>query len=1066
MADIDKIVSPEALKGLDKLKGSINDIVKGLDQVVKASESLDTSLRTLNKSTETATNKNKQLNEAQKEAKRIENELEKSKAKLANLSTQQAKELQKVKEAIKAKDAAIKEEITGEKKLQEEIKKEAKARKESEAQIKKEEQARQSLQRQRDKALQLKQKEIIKTKEARDANRALAKQFGLSEKQADRLQGAYAKDTKRLNELRLAAKNTGIAFGTNSKQFKAVAREVNQLDNRLKKLDSRLGQSQRNVGNYASAFQGLGAAMGIGLGAAGIFQVLRSSLNTIKDFEQAMARVSAISGASSEQFKALEQDALRLGQSTKFTATEVANLQLEFSKIGFSAGEIVNATEATLQLATATGEDLARSAEIAGATLRGFGLDASETQRVVDVMAKGFTTSALDLENFAESMKLVAPLAKAANIPIEVTTKLLGQLADAGLKGSIGGTGLKNVLIALSDSSSNLSKELGFTVTDADSLQRAFIELNGKGLGLAEVQELIDLRGQAALLTLSANKDAANLLASAYEGVDGSAKKMADVVENTLAGAIDRLGSAWDGLILSGKESTGFLQTALDSLSFTLNNITELGFFESFIAGVSPAGTILAKADKSAEDYFNTILEGSTSVEDVLSSLYGDLSGEQQLPSVLTNEEVLQANIEALDKSAQDQSKLEEKNRKDRIEFEKQHRKILADTIKESNNEIKDLTEESYSDQLQELEDLITETNDFVETNTPVTTDFFINELDRQNQAVEESTNKRLIAQVRLFEEGTIKEKEFNDNVAKIYADRDDTILQNQVDTLRAEIELIEDSNPKKLELLQELADKELEIDNIKTDAEILNAERAAERKRELQQELLNIAQEVGNTLFSFGNSIRESELLDIEEKQKQGLLSEEQAAKKVAEIKRKQAIADKASALFNIGINTAQAILKVQAQTGVLSPLAIPLIIASGALQTAAVLAKPIPKFAKGTGEKGLKSTTMAEYGEKGRELVKLPTGETFMANQRTQSLLPKGTRIWSNPETEAIMANVNMKSEGIDIRPLIDSNKEVVKAIQNKKEYHFNYRNGTIIERDGNYYKNYINKKISGLN
>ena len=102
--------------------------------------------------------------------------------------------------------------------------------------------------------------------------------------------------------------------------------------------------------------------------------------------------------------------------------------------MGFTSDEINQVTESTLALAQAADADLARAAEVAGSTLRGFGLDASETQRVTDVMASSFGASALDMESFAESMKYVAPVANAAGISLEETTAMLASLSNSGIK--------------------------------------------------------------------------------------------------------------------------------------------------------------------------------------------------------------------------------------------------------------------------------------------------------------------------------------------------------------------------------------------------------------------------------------------------------------------------------------------------------------------------------------------------------------------------------------------------------------------------------------------------------
>ena len=170
------------------------------------------------------------------------------------------------------------------------------------------------------------------------------------------------------------------------------------------------------------------------LGAVAAFrqinQVIGKTVRTFRDYEFQMAKVRAITGANEKDFKLLSQTSQDLGRSTFFTAQQVAELQTNFGKLGFTTQEILNAQEATLQLATATDSDLGRAAIVAGAAVRGFGLDASETQRVVDVMAVAFTSSALDIEKFQTSMTKVAPIAKAAGFSIEDTTAIMAQLAD------------------------------------------------------------------------------------------------------------------------------------------------------------------------------------------------------------------------------------------------------------------------------------------------------------------------------------------------------------------------------------------------------------------------------------------------------------------------------------------------------------------------------------------------------------------------------------------------------------------------------------------------------------
>jgi hypothetical protein len=220
----------------------------------------------------------------------------------------------------------------------------------------------------------------------------------------------YEKESKRLNKLRKELKDLILTEGESSAKTKKLAAEVTKLDTKLKKADAAAGQFQRNVGNYpkalsraTGALKNFAGALGITAGIAGLVRVLGSSIKIAKDFEQGNANLAAVLGKTQDEIGTLTEDAKRLGAATAFSATQVSGLQTEFAKLGFNEQEILNATEATLSLAAATGSDLGEAAAIAGATLGGFGLDAEETQRVVDVMAKSFSTSALDIEKFRES---------------------------------------------------------------------------------------------------------------------------------------------------------------------------------------------------------------------------------------------------------------------------------------------------------------------------------------------------------------------------------------------------------------------------------------------------------------------------------------------------------------------------------------------------------------------------------------------------------------------------------------------------------------------------------------
>ena len=336
-----------------------------------------------------------------------------------------------------------------------------------------------------------------------------------------------------------------MATNTEKIVVQVVVKGQKQLDD----LSGKTGKATKSVGGLTKGLAGMTAGI---LSATAAFnqisKTVSSAIKTFTKFEFEMAKVKAITGSTEKDFKKLTNTAQQLGRTTFFTASQVAELQVNFGKLGFSTSEILDAQEATLMLATATQSDLGRAAIVAGAAVRGFGLDAQETQRVVDVMAVAFTSSALDIEKFQTSMTKVAPIAAAASISIESTSAVMGTLTDAGIEASIAGTSLRNIFLKMQDPASDLSKHLGFTVESTADLEKALTQLNNEGLSNAEMMELVDLRQVAAFQTMVNGADRALDLTDALEDANGEAQKMADIMADTLQGDILKAKSAWEGL--------------------------------------------------------------------------------------------------------------------------------------------------------------------------------------------------------------------------------------------------------------------------------------------------------------------------------------------------------------------------------------------------------------------------------------------------------------------------------------------------------------------------------------
>jgi TP901 family phage tail tape measure protein len=385
-------------------------------------------------------------------------------------------------------------------------------------------------------------------------------------REATGVAGAYEKESKTLIKLRKQLKDLIITEGEGSKKTQQLQQRVTQLDQKLRAADAAAGQFQRNVGNYPNAMGGAIASLKKFAGALGIVggiqllnRGLRNTFDIVKNFDQAQANLASVLGVSRDEMSGLTEMAKQLGATTQFTASEVSELQLEFAKLGFTQKEIEGVTEATLQLAAASGTDLGNAASITGSTIRAFGLDVSETQRVVDVMAQSFSASSLDINKFQTAMGNVAPVAASAGLSVEETTAMLGTLTDAGIDASTAGTGLRNVFLELS--------KTGMTFEEAMNQIRNASDKNAVSL------DLFGKRG-ATIGTVLANSGVQiEALTERLNNAGGAAQEMADKQLDTLSGSLKLLGSAWEGYILGADGAGGVSDKLKNIIKFLADNL-------------------------------------------------------------------------------------------------------------------------------------------------------------------------------------------------------------------------------------------------------------------------------------------------------------------------------------------------------------------------------------------------------------------------------------------------------------------------------------------------------------
>lgn len=390
----------------------------------------------------------------------------------------------------------------------------------------------------------------------------------------------------------------------NSMKGSRLKVQINEVTKAIKDAEMATQRFYRNVGNYQSALLGLrelggafktfgGVVAGV-LGGLGLDRIANTMLDVAKNFEDGMARVRAVSNPNSGEFTQLRDEALRLGRTTKYTATEVANAMEDLARKGFTASQTVQMTSDILRLAQANVVSMSDAAQVATSSMRAFQIGSEETGRVVDVMSSACSHSATNLTMLGEAMKTAGPAANAANVSLEETTALIGSLANVGMTGSDAGTGVKQVLMALTTAAHGTERarqtlaHYNLEVTEArirnGELLDILKEMKESGIGNS-LEDLKNISGRYAsprLANIINNIDETIKLNKDLEMSIGENDRMFDQSIGKTSQALLTLKSAWEGMLIEMYDSTSeYLVTPLnwltEAIRFASKQITFLG---------------------------------------------------------------------------------------------------------------------------------------------------------------------------------------------------------------------------------------------------------------------------------------------------------------------------------------------------------------------------------------------------------------------------------------------------------------------------------------------------------
>lgn len=381
--------------------------------------------------------------------------------------------------------------------------------------------------------------------------------------------------------------------------------------------------------------------------------VATAAIKVGSDFEAQMSRVQAISGATGKELEELRSQAVQLGADTSFSASEAAQGMENLAAAGFETNEIMDAMPGLLDLAAASGEDLASSSDIAASTLRGFGLAASDAGHVADVLAENANRTNSSVAETGEAMKYIAPLARAAGISMEETAAAIGIMANAGIQGSQAGTTLRGALSRLSKPTDDMQQamdELGIAFYDSEGKMLSLADqvgmLQSAMEGMTDEQKnnyLVTLYGQEALSGMLAlineGPDSLASLTAAYEQCDGSAQTAAATMQDNLKGAVEELSGSAESLGIVFYDSVaGSLKEAAQSATDSVNNITDAFNNGGLSSAIEAAGNEFAnlataaaaqapKMVDAAVGFIQSFVQGLVNNRGQLFSAAGDIAG-------------------------------------------------------------------------------------------------------------------------------------------------------------------------------------------------------------------------------------------------------------------------------------------------------------------------------------------------------------------------------------------------------------------------------------------------------
>lgn len=391
-----------------------------------------------------------------------------------------------------------------------------------------------------------------------------------------------------------------VVFDADGTPLKTTVTDIEKTVDKTTKTINEAGQNAGKAGGLFGKFGEdvkAGIAMGFGMSTVGMVtsacnmvkQGIVDTIQTTAQFEQSMANVKAITGATGKEFDTLTAFARELGATTMMSAQESADAMAFLGMAGWRTSEMMAGLPAILDLTVASGRDFATVADIVSDNLTAFGMTASQATEYSDALAYAMSNANVNMDTLGESLKYIAPVATSAGVSMQEAVAMTMMLGDAGIKGSQAGTTLRTVMLNLTGANEKATaklKELGVAVFDSEGKTRSFADiirdLNKATEGMTDAQKTAianTLVGKTAVSGFSVLLDqGADKLQAYTDGIhnsSGASAEMAEIMGDTLQGKVKIFESAMQDLqITIGNALLPTLTSGVESLT---NFVTWLG---------------------------------------------------------------------------------------------------------------------------------------------------------------------------------------------------------------------------------------------------------------------------------------------------------------------------------------------------------------------------------------------------------------------------------------------------------------------------------------------------------